>query len=127
LSEEDERKLRNRARAAVILGIGAVIFAVLLFPLGLLMGIAAIVLGALARRGARPAGLRTPGAVPGIVLGILATVFASLVAVTAAVFWDEVNTYRVCIEGANTRSAQQGCQDALVEQLNERMSSGTSR
>ncbi|MBM7790904.1 DUF4190 domain-containing protein [Tenggerimyces flavus] len=121
LSEADDRKLRIRARLAVIFGAGALIFAVLAFPLGLILGVAAIVLGALARRSARPARVRAPGAVPGIVLGIVATVFASFVAVTAAVFWDEVSEYYTCMEGANTRTSQEGCQETMRKRLTERL------
>lgn len=124
LSEADDRKMRSRARMAIILGAGAVIFAVLAFPLGLILGVAAIVFGSLARRIARPARVRAPGAVPGIVLGILATVFASLVTVTAGVFWDEVNEYRTCMEGANTRTSQQGCQETLSKRIMERVQPG---
>lgn len=120
LSEADEAKLRSRSRVALILGVGAVIFCVPLPPLGIVMGVVAIVFGALARRIARPARVRAPGAVPGIVLGIVGTVIASLVAMVLLTFWDEWTQAQDCLEGANTRSAQQKCQDTLIKQVNER-------
>lgn len=119
-TEEDLRKVRNRGRLALALGITSLL-ALVFFPLTPLLGIAAIVVGIIARRLARRASTISAGAVPGIVLGAVSTLIAAVLIVSMAVFWKEFTTYASCIEGANTHSAQNKCRDQLERSLEERM------
>lgn len=121
LSEEDTRRLRNRGRYALALGLAALLASVIAFPLGPILGIAAIVLGVLTRRTARTAQVDAPGAKPGIVLGIVATAFSTILLATMLVFWSEVTEYQQCMSGANTQTARETCQEQLVERITERV------
>lgn len=121
LSEEEARRLRNRGRYALALGLAGLLAAFIAFPLGPILGVAAIVLGVLARRAARDAWTTVPGAKAGIVLGIVATALSTIVIVTMVVFWDEAMEYQECISGANTQTAREACYERLMERLTERL------
>ena len=121
LSEEDVRRLRNRGRYALALGFAGLLASVIAFPLGPILGIAAIVLGLSARRAAREAQVSVPGAKPGIVLGIVATALSTILLATMVVFWDEATEYQRCMSGANTQTAREACQERLMERITERV------
>lgn len=125
VSDEERKRLRTRGRLALVFGIVAVPTAILLFPLGLGLGVAAIVLGALAYRTARRVSLVAAGAVPGIVLGIVATVLASVAAAVTLTFWAEVSEFTSCQEGAITHVAQAKCQRTFERQIEERLLGGS--
>lgn len=127
LSEQERKQLRTRGRLALVFGIVAVPTSILLFPLGLAMGLTALVLGVLAYRGARKVGRVAAGAVPGIVLGIVATVLASIAAAVTVVFWAEVSEFTRCQESAITHSAQADCQRRFERQLEERLLGPSAR
>ncbi|WP_026257388.1 hypothetical protein [Actinopolymorpha alba] len=120
-AKDELRRLRDHGRLALVFGIGALLTCILAFPLGLLLGIVAIVLGTLARRGGRRVRLVVPGAAPGLVLGVIATVFASVLALTAAVFWNEIAAWQECSSGANTLTAMESCQQQLQERVLKRV------
>ncbi|MEQ7010005.1 DUF4190 domain-containing protein [Actinopolymorpha sp. B17G11] len=120
-TEDEQKRIRNRGRLAILFGLTGLVASVLAFPLGLLLGIAAIVCGALARRAARLHRVPVPGATPGLVLGIVATLFASILTATAVVFWDEVVEYQQCFSGANTQTARDSCQQRLEERIIDRV------
>ncbi len=120
-SEEQVRRLRGLGRWALVLGIAGLLASVAAFPLGLALGIAAIVLGLRARRAGASNRMVVPGATPGLVLGAVATVFAGILTVTAVVFWDEVVEYQQCLSGANTQTARDGCQRHLENRIMDRV------
>ena len=126
-SQGQLERARNQGRFALVFGISGLVASIVVFPVGLALGIAATVLGALARRAGRNARVVVPGAVPGLVLGIVATVFASLLTVTAVIFWDEAVEYQQCSSGANTQTARDGCQQQLEERILDRLGTPPSR
>jgi hypothetical protein len=102
--------------AALVLGVASLVAAVsfVLFPLGLLGGLVAAVLGGIAVTRGRTRGTATPGqATAGIVCGILALVigivfavrFGTFVARNTSVF----TTFDNCIAKAGNRSAVSNC------------------
>ena len=101
--------------AALVLGVASLVAAVsfTLFPLGLLGGLAAAVLGGVAVTRARSSGTASSGAVSGIVCGVLALAvavaftinFGVLVARNTSVF----TTFDSCIAKAGNRSAVVNC------------------
>jgi hypothetical protein len=118
---DELKRIRNRGRLAILFGLTGLVASVLAFPLGLLLGIAAIVCGVIARRASRRTHVTVPGATPGLLLGVVATVFASILTATAVVFWDEVVEYQQCYSGANTQTARESCQQRLEERIVDRI------
>jgi len=122
-SPQDVSRLTSRGRLAIFLGLAGLVCVTSVFalPLGLGLGIAAIVVGARARKRGQQAHQAVPGAMTGIVLGIVSSVFASLLIVSAAVFWEELVEYQDCVSGANTNTAREACQREFEERLVERV------
>jgi len=118
----DAQVVRAGRRAAVT-GVAGLVLSVLLFPVGLVLDVAAIVLGVRARRAA-PAGTRVPGAVAGVALGAVGVLVASTVLAVTAANWSSVRRYEQCSSGANTGLARQDCQDRLRRDLERRFGSG---
>jgi len=126
---DDQRQHLARGRLAGILGVvavaccmlGTVTPSALLFPAGLVLGVSALVLGILARRGVRRGGGRVPGARMGVVLGAVTVAFGVLVVVTAVVFWPQLREWQDCQAGANTHTSQTACREAFEERMYDRL------
>ena len=109
----------TRQRALAGLTLGALSMIGLALGLGnlhrgiyvaVLFAVAAIWLGAGAKRQARRSGSARPrGGTSGVVLGGLGLAFSALWLLVLAVFWPQLNTYYNCMGGANTVAAQQAC------------------
>jgi hypothetical protein len=99
----------------VVVSVAALATAVLAPPVGVVLGVLALVL--VVRTRASPPGLRVA---MGLVAGA-AVVLGVAVSLGAWVLRSELEEYRTCIQGANTRVAQQGCQDALDGALRDRL------
>ena len=101
--------------AALVLGVASLVAAVsfTLFPLGLLGGLVAAVLGGVALARARTSGAASPGAVAGIVCGVLALAVGVVFAVHFGVFvarnTSVFTTFDSCIAQAGHRSAIVSC------------------
>jgi hypothetical protein len=101
--------------AALVLGVASLVAAVsfTLFPLGLLGGLAAAVLGGIAVARARTSGSATPGAAAGIVCGVLALAVAVAFTIHFGVFvarnTSVFATFDSCIAKAGNRSAVVNC------------------
>ena len=101
--------------AALVLGVASLVAAVsfTLFPLGLLGGLVAAILGGIAVTRARADGAATPGAVAGIVCGVLALAVGVVFAVHFGVFVARntgvFTTFDSCIAKAGNRSAVVSC------------------
>jgi hypothetical protein len=101
--------------AALVLGAASLVAAVsfTLFPLGLLGGLIAAVLGGIAVTRARASGAASSGAVAGIVCGVLALAVAVVFAVHFGVFvarnTSVFTSFDSCIAKAGSRSAVVSC------------------
>ncbi len=119
-----------RQRALAALTMGALSLVGLTFGLGnlhrgiyvavltLAFAVIAIWLGVTATRQARRGGTARPRwAVGGVVLGGLGLAFSALWLLMLAVFWPQLNTYYNCMNGANTVTAQQTCQQQFTKSV----------
>jgi hypothetical protein len=101
--------------AALVLGVASLVAAVsfTLFPLGLLGGPAAAILGGIAITRARTSGAASPGAIAGTACGVLAltvgVAFAVHIGVLAAHNTSAFTTFDTCIAKAGNRSAVVSC------------------
>ncbi|MFI0357707.1 DUF4190 domain-containing protein [Actinomadura sp. 9N407] len=108
-------------RRALWLGGGALLLTPFFFPVGMVLGIAALVVGIKARRLASKERSTAPGAVPGIVLGAIGLAFASLSLVTTAVLWPELSDRQECLSSANTTTDENACRDSFVQNVEEKL------
>ncbi|TDC60237.1 hypothetical protein E1200_30795 [Actinomadura sp. GC306] len=106
---------------ALWLGGIALLTSFFFYPLGLVLGIAALVVGVRARRAARASAGSAPGAVPGIVLGSVGLAF-SVLSVSLTVFlWSELSGYQNCLGTANTATDEQTCQDEYYPKIEDKL------
>ncbi len=108
------RQLAQPARL-VIVAVAAVVTSVLAPPVGAVLGLLALVL-ALRSHAAGP-GLRVTVAV----VGAGAMLVGVAVSAVAVAFRAEITEYSACLQGANTRLAEQACQQALNQVLADRL------
>lgn len=106
------------AVGALVAGILAVVLAVPVFPIGILLGIIAIVLGVLARKRARAGRTGSGLATAGIVLGAIGLVVGGLVAAFVVTNADEFEDLAECLEDAGDDSAaRDACEEEFDEQI----------
>jgi hypothetical protein len=110
--------------AALVLGVTSLVAAVsfILFPLGLLGGLGAAVLGGIAVTRGRAKGATNPGqATAGIVCGVLALAIAIVFAVRFGTFvarnTNVFTTFDNCIATAGNRSAVSSCIARLANDI----------
>src|SRR5690625_3146130 len=118
---DDERKQLRRRGLSLTLLVGlALVSSVFLPPIGLLVGIVAVVQIARFATGARRLGLSP--AVRGLQFGggITAIVIGLVLSIGMVVLWTELTTYQSCQSGAQTRVALDRCQDELMDDLQQR-------
>lgn len=114
-------KTRQSGWRALWLGGIALLTAFFFYPLGLVLGVAALVVGVRARRAARRSAQAAPGAVPGIVLGSVGLVF-SVLSVSLTVFlWSELSGYQNCLSTSNTATDKQSCQDEYYPKIEDKL------
>jgi len=94
--------------------------AVLFFPLALVLGPAAVIVGVRAQNRAQRRRGRAPGAAGGIITGAIGAVLATGAAALALLFFDEFTDYADCRSGANTQIARQSCEDELRRRFEDR-------
>ncbi len=99
----------------VILAVAAVVTSVLAPPVGALLGLLTLVL-ALRARSVGP-GLRVTVAL----VGAGAMLVGVAVSAVAIAFRTEITDYSACLQGANTRLAEQACQQNLNDALGDRL------
>jgi hypothetical protein len=110
--------------AALVLGVASLVAAVsfVMFPLGLLGGLVALILGGIAVTRGRARGATNFGqAIAGIVCGALALVIAIVFAVRFGTFvahnTDVFTTFDNCIAKAGDRSAVASCIERLANDI----------
>jgi hypothetical protein len=106
---------------ALWLGGGGVLLAIFFAPLGLVAGVAALVVGVQARGRARRNRGAAPGAVGGIVLGTIGLVFSAFTLAMTAFLWHELSGYQQCLNGANTNADRQTCQQTWFPRIEQKL------
>ena len=120
--------LQQRVWAALMLAIisllammliGNVRRGVYVVAVALLIAATALWLSISAMRRARRDGSGRPrAAVLAVVLGVIGFGFSAFVLAGFAMFWPQITQYSNCMNGANTVSAQQACQQQLDNSVN---------
>ena len=110
--------------AALVVGVASLVAALyfILFPLGLLGGLVAVVLGGIAASSGRTKGATNPGqALAGIICGVLALAVAIVFAVRFGTFvarnTNVFTTFDNCIVKAGNRSAVSSCIARLANDI----------
>lgn len=93
-------------------------------PAGPLMGVVLAVTGGVLGIRAYQEGERrrlpAPGAVAAMVTAAVSLLLSLLVGLALTLFWGELSRYRDCTTAANTRVAQQACDEQLADEMEER-------
>lgn len=120
--------LQQRAWAALMLAfislfglvmIGNVRRGVYVVAVALVIAAVALWLAVSAMSKARRGGTGRPRAVVlAVVLGAIGFLFSAFVLAGFAIFWPQLTQYSNCLNGANTISAQQACQQQLDNSVN---------
>ena len=123
--------LRQRALAALILGILSLITMLLIGNLhraapvaavALAVALTAVALAVSATRAAKRAGTSRPrGATPGLVLGVLGLIVSGFALVGFLAFGAQIDQYSSCMSQATTSSQQQACQTQLEHAIDNRV------
>jgi hypothetical protein len=114
--------LSRSATATLVSGLAALLGAVFFFPMGLILGLGALVVGWRTLRTARAAGAAAPSRTAvGMTLGALGAGLAVLVGLVVVIFWPQLRDYESCRAGANTQIAQQACDTQLRTALLDRI------
>jgi hypothetical protein len=118
---EAVRPLLRRVRNAGLLTSAAMLLAVIVPPLGAVLGIVGAVKAARLRDEVRAAGLRLSLTVLPMISGTLAFVVGLTATGLAVAVGDELLELNRCLQAANTRTAEANCQAAFQEALQQRL------
>jgi hypothetical protein len=117
--EPDLAALRRTRYLAMLSGIAAVL-SVAFAPVGLALGVATLVVAYLRRGDARRARLGSLSAAIPVAGGVFAVVVGGILTVALVLIGDELRDYQQCVQGANTRVAEERCQNELIDALDGR-------
>lgn len=116
---------------ALSCGFAGLAFTFLLWPIGLVLGLAfdaaAIVVGVRALRRARSQRTQVPGARGGLVLGGVGIAMCLVLGSVSAVLWNGLQAYQQCLDGAITVEARQTCDQHLQTSIADRLGVPASR
>ncbi|MWA06321.1 hypothetical protein F8568_039465 [Actinomadura sp. LD22] len=113
--------VERTGRRALWLGVVALVTSLFFYPLGLVLGVAALVIGIRARRRARTARAVAPGAVPGIVLGSVGLAFSALSVALTVFLWPELSGYQECLGAANTGTDKTACKHEYFPKIEKKL------
>ncbi|GAA2147935.1 hypothetical protein [Actinomadura napierensis] len=113
--------VERTGRRALWLGIVALLTSFFFYPLGLVLGVAALVIGIRARRRARTARGAAPGAVPGIVLGSVGLAFSALSVALTVFLWPELSGYQECLGASNTGADKTACKHEFYPKIEKKL------
>ncbi|MFF0518887.1 hypothetical protein ACFYTC_09320 [Actinomadura nitritigenes] len=116
-----QRPVERTGRRALWLGVVALVTSVFFYPLGLVLGVASLVIGIRARRRARTARATAPGAVPGIVLGAVGLAFSTMSVALTVFLWSELSGYQECIGAANTGTDKTACKHEYYPKIEKKL------
>lgn len=113
-----DRKIDRTGLRALWLGLGSLLLTIFFMPLGIALGIAAIVFGIKARR--RAAG-KVPGALAGIIMGAIAAVMSTILLSMTVYLLSELSGYQNCVDVANTNTDEQACRDIWFPKMEKKL------
>ncbi|GAB3659481.1 hypothetical protein GCM10027589_20690 [Actinocorallia lasiicapitis] len=116
----DQRPTVDRAGLrATWLGLSSLVLAIFCtpLPLGVVVGIAAVVIGLKARK----PGVKVRGAVPGIVLGIIGAILSTIMFGMSMYLMDEITGFRKCMTTANTNTDEKNCEDIWLPKMEKKL------
>ncbi|MFC4910640.1 hypothetical protein [Actinomadura gamaensis] len=114
------------ARRALWLGVGSLVITLFFWPLGLALGIAAVVVGTRARRLAAHRAGSPPGVTGGIVTGAISVVLGVVMLGFAVYLWPEVSGLENCKSTANTQTDKSACEDKWLPEIARKLHVRTS-
>ncbi|RFU42409.1 DUF4190 domain-containing protein [Actinomadura logoneensis] len=114
------------ARRALWLGVGSLVITLFFWPFGLVLGIAALVVGTRARRLSAERPRPLPGLTGGMVSGALSVVLGVLMLGFAVYLWPEVSGLENCKSTANTQTDRQACEDKWLPEIARKLHVRTS-
>ena len=109
---------------AILLVAAGLLIATALFPwgvVGLVMEIAAVVLGVRTLRRGRAHGRRAPGALAAVIAGSVAALLLVVSLGFVAIFYDEYSAYQTCLTRAITQTAKTECLTTFETDVRERL------
>jgi hypothetical protein len=106
---------------ALWLGAGALILSFFFFPVGLVLGIVAIVVAVKARKQASRDRAPAPGTVPAIVMASIGLALAGMQLVVSILLWSEISGYQECLSSANTTTDETACQDRYFAEIESKL------
>jgi hypothetical protein len=109
----------RQTRRLVFGAISAVVLAIAVPPIGLALGVGMLVVLAIRRR--RKASVPRPAAVLVIGAGVFAVLVGGVLSLVLALLGAETAALRECLAGANTRVAEQVCQDEFADAVRRRV------
>lgn len=122
-----QTEARQGGVRALWLGGIALVTSLFFYPLGLVLGIAALVVGIKARRAARATGgaggarQAVPGAVPGMVMGGIGLAMSLVMVAGAIVLRTEFSGYWDCVNASNTHTDEQACRDEYYPKIEDKL------
>jgi hypothetical protein len=111
---------RRRIRLSIILGATGILTTILL-PVGLLLDLAAIVIGVRGWRLARSAGIARRGDLLGPCLGGTGLLLAAALVALIVTLWTPLSRWTDCVSGANTTIAEHTCKERLRAEVRDRI------
>jgi hypothetical protein len=109
----------RQTRLLVFLAIGAAILAIAVPPVGMTIGVGTLVVLAVRRR--RKVTLPRPVVILVMTAGVFAVLVGGLLSLVLLLLGTETTTLRECLVGANTRVAEQICQDDFADAVRDRL------
>jgi hypothetical protein len=105
-----------------VLGLLGLVLSLVVFPVGLALDVAAVVVAIRELRRAGREGRPTPAAaLVGLLAGVVGAVLALIVTAVVAMFYPQVREYADCMSGANTVADQQQCRSAFEQGVQRRL------
>ena len=111
----------RRTRVTLLIGMLGMLLAVFVPPVGLALGVLALVRLLKDRAAIRAARLGGAAEVIPLVTAVSAIVIGSVVSALIALFLREILDYRSCVDGANTVIAESKCEQEFMDALRDRL------
>lgn len=106
-------------RRLILAAVAAVVCALAMPPIGLALGIATLVVVAMRRR--RQAALSRAATTLAMTSGVFAVLVGGFLSAVLVLFGSQTAALRECLAGANTRVAEQVCQDEFTDAVRTRI------